>query len=257
MAGWVSETGVSTVSSTVLTRVTGFTQITEATAATETDVLGNSQFEHLVPPDPPQPLNSGRPFCCPFCGLEIIPGVQIKETEDWNKHVYMDLQPYMCTFEGCERSHKTYAIREEWFQHELECHRLKEVWFCGLPSCRSEMETMDAFENHVRSAHEVISPCQLSLMADTCKRYSQKPLTNLPCLLCGCPSVDTQTLKQHIAHHVEQYALRTAFQEGHWEFEDASDDDEKYSHVDSEKDSLVADFVDEQAIRVGLFETNI
>jgi len=259
-SGWTSEAGRSTVPS-IFSNRTGITGTTHGTSIAGTDVYEDKDCddEILAPPNPPQQLSSGRPFDCSFCGLEIIPDIHIKGIDDWNKHVYQDLEPYMCTVDECDGSHKTYGNMEEWFQHELESHLLKEVWFCGRLSCRIEFDTSQAFEHHVNTHHKEIAPAQLSLLMHTsgaCKRYSQKPLTDLPCILCKYVCPDSDNLKLHLAQHLEQFSLKT-YKANLSDSDDESDQDEPSGDEYFEANPLVAEFLDEQRIRVGLSETNV
>ncbi|KAK3318119.1 hypothetical protein B0H66DRAFT_516243 [Apodospora peruviana] len=267
VSGWMSDTGFSTAPS-IFSHLTGFTQTTHAgTSIAETDDAHNvykegHQYDIIVlhPPDPPQSLDSsGRPFSCPYCGLEVVPGVQLNDTEDWARHVFQDLEPYLCTFERCPSSHKTYGGREEWFQHELECHRLTEVWVCGNPTChQAEFETASGFENHVKSAHKEVSPSLLSLMLQSsCRRFSQKPIKNLPCLLCGYICPDAEDIQGHLAQHLEQFTLKTALHDSLSESDEEDENNELSGDDNSEANSLIDWFLDEQAIRVGLSEMNV
>ncbi|KAI0550637.1 hypothetical protein F4679DRAFT_199980 [Xylaria curta] len=51
--------------------------------------------ELRVPPIPKEHI--ARPLLCPFCYLTI----KIDSREDWKKHVFRDLQPYVCVASSC------------------------------------------------------------------------------------------------------------------------------------------------------------
>ncbi|KAG4442072.1 hypothetical protein IFR05_002466 [Cadophora sp. M221] len=162
----------------------------------------------LMPPEPPINLELGSCFTCPYCQLEIVVGDQVTTKEDWINHVWLDLEPYLCTFDSCIRADKAFGIREEWFRHELDCHRIQKVWFCKALKCRRDFTTRSLFEDHLNSAHRTMfKPSQLSFMIDNCERHSQAPLPMQTCPLCGNLCHDAKSLKQHISDHLEQLAL--------------------------------------------------
>ncbi|KAH8881119.1 hypothetical protein GQ53DRAFT_599373, partial [Thozetella sp. PMI_491] len=204
IAEWKSETG-STAPSSIFSRI-----IRAPTEITTQDSVNELEALELTPPPPPQTLHSGQPFPCPFCGLVIIPELQLTDVDKWNRHVHQDLKPYLCTFDSCLDSHKTYSMAEDWFQHELECHRISEVWVCSHPRCRDEFNTAGDLEAHTRGSHGDMSAMpamQFGLLADTQKRWSETQVPDLHCTLCGCVGLHMQTLKQHLAYHLEQFAL--------------------------------------------------
>lgn len=53
-----------------------------------------TRYKVPVPPSPNDDF-SGETFLCQFC-LHWVSG--IKRSSDWTKHVFGDLEPYMCTY---------------------------------------------------------------------------------------------------------------------------------------------------------------
>ena len=157
-------------------------------------------------PKPPVVLGSRSAFDCPYCGQEIRLGVQITSEEDWARHVFLDLEPYQCTFDGCMRADKMFGVREEWFQHELDHHRLLKVWFCQ--PCTNEFDHREAFELHLREEHKT-DASHLPIMISLCQRYSEKTIIHQACPFCEVSSMTSQQLKEHVANHIEQLALMT------------------------------------------------
>lgn len=157
-------------------------------------------------PKPPVVLGSRSTFDCPYCGQEILFGVQITSEEDWAQHVFMDLEPYQCTFDGCVRADKMFSVREDWFQHELDHHRLRQVWFCQ--SCANEFDQREPFELHLHEKHK-IDASHLPVMVSLCQRYSDKAIVHQACPFCGVSNMTSQQLKEHVANHMEQLALMT------------------------------------------------
>ena len=157
-------------------------------------------------PKPPMLLRPGSAFECPFCGQEIMFGVQVTSNDDWALHVFMDIEPYQCTFDNCLRADKTFGIQEEWFQHELSNHRLCKVWVCQ--SCNYEAGEKEDIELHLSTKHkDIISGDNLSTVASLCERYSEKALSEQSCPFCGLSKLPPEGLKLHIADHLEQLSL--------------------------------------------------
>lgn len=189
-------------------------------------------------PKPPVVLGSHSTFDCPYCGQEILFEVQITSEEDWARHVFMDLEPYQCTFDGCIRADKIFGIREEWFQHELDHHRLHSVWFCQ--SCANEFDQREPFELHLREKHK-IDASHLPAMVSVCQRFSEKRIIYQACPFCGASDMIPQQLKEHVANHMEQLALMT--------IQGESKPDRYSSSIDAVsryKTELIEDFIKKQ-----------
>jgi hypothetical protein len=75
-------------------------------------------------PKPPVPLEKGQAFKCPYCFDMIDVGKHIETDDDWECHLYADLEPYLCTFDNGLLAEKTYGARNEWYGHELDSHRI-------------------------------------------------------------------------------------------------------------------------------------
>lgn len=169
-------------------------------------VSGSDQFVRLKVPQPPVVLKSDSSFDCPYCSQEITFGAQIASEEDWAQHVYMDLEPYLCTFDNCIRADKSFGICEEWFQHELDSHRLKQVWSCH--SCALEFNKKPEIEKHLGENHKAaVDASDLSIMVSLCERYSQQTQSAQECPCCKHLIKPLNTLKKHLADHLEQFAL--------------------------------------------------
>ncbi len=163
-------------------------------------------WKHYEIPKPPVVLGSHRPFDCPYCGKEIVFGVHISSEDDWARHVLMDLEPYQCTFDDCVRADKTFGVREDWFQHELDNHRLHKVWHCQ--PCAEEFDQRERFELHLGEVHKT-DPTHVSIMVSLCQKYSDKAIMHQACPFCGVTGMASQILKEHVANHMEQLALMT------------------------------------------------
>ena len=78
-------------------------------------------------PAPPRASKDGAAFECPYCFYVI----NTESTRSWNRHVFNDLQPYICTEITCTIPDKLYATRHEWLQHLRTAHRCEETSQAG------------------------------------------------------------------------------------------------------------------------------
>lgn len=216
-----------------------------ATSVAETEPV---VVKELTVPKPPISLDPGRSFLCPYCHNEMDIGINITTRTDWEGHVFGDLEPYMCTFDDCMRAEKTFRVRDEWFRHELETHRILKVWVCR--SCVREFDTASAFQMHLQKKHNSIAgPSQMAMMMKLCMKHSEKHLNEAACPLCAL-KLDVEAMKGHIANHLEQLALTSV------NGDDSSEDDDndevgsqRFDDTMSEgrtKLEILNDFVEEQ-----------
>ncbi|KAE9378878.1 hypothetical protein N431DRAFT_478014 [Stipitochalara longipes BDJ] len=243
-----SDAGKSITSSnveTIFSRTTFFGGHS-ATSIAESDDPYKILF--FTPPTPPIPLILGSCFSCPYCRLEINVGDQITTDQDWLDHVYLDLEPYLCTFDNCIRADKLFGVREDWFQHELYSHRIPKAWLCSMPLCKKlEFSDQDIFEQHLKSAHkDLFASDRLNGLIQNCERYSELPLPQQTCVLCGSTCSDARGLEHHVATHLEQFALTAIADESSSEDEGNPNDKEDLVPQESPADFLLHEFVQEQ-----------
>jgi hypothetical protein len=199
-------------------------------------------------PRPPIPLEEKRAFLCPYCNDEIDVGVNITTTTDWEGHVFSDLEPYMCTFDDCIRAEKTYGLRDDWFRHELESHRIIKVWVCQ--SCVLEFSLVEDFETHLQEKHNnICGPSQMAMMVSLCTKHSERHLKQQICPLCPL-KFDIEKLKHHIAEHLEQLALTSVNGDESSEEDDSDEIGSQFSAGNASegktKLEILNDFVEEQ-----------
>jgi hypothetical protein len=177
------------------------TRVESSTSLAQSEI----PVKRLPVPKPPVPLEQGQAFWCLYCGDEINVGDHIITDKDWERHVFKDLEPYLCTFDDCLRAEKTYDARDDWFRHELDSHRIMKVWVCH--ACVEEFNTVQAFEAHLHEKHgDICSPSQVAMMVSLCMTHSKRHLEKQICPLCAS-QLKTEELKDHISDHLEQLAL--------------------------------------------------
>jgi hypothetical protein len=220
-------------------------------AISDSDSLEET-FHHkeLTVPQPPIPLDSGQAFLCPYCHDMIGQGPNvITNIRGWENHVMSDLEPYLCTFDYCPQASMTFADSERWFRHEIEHHRgelilKKTFWRCQY--CREDFEPAPAFESHLRQKHgNVCGPLQIEAMLSLCVKSLDRPTDHL-CPLCS-GGIIAETLKDHIANHLEQFALICI--DGDDSSESSDGEDVEINSVISEgktKLQMLNDFTEEQ-----------
>ena len=105
-------------------------------------------------PPPPKSSLGGMPFECPFCFYLII----IHGTRSWSRHVFQDLQPYICIASTCATPDKLYPTRHEWLHHSNMAHptatmdhgiskKSKDSTAC--PLCKDEVEFGKQYDRHL------------------------------------------------------------------------------------------------------------
>ena len=122
-------------------------------------------------------------------------------------HVFADLQPYICTFAGCDKELAKFSTRAEWAEHEFTEHRVTFSWNCSECSkcCDSEVE----WERHLAQSHNrKFLGSQYHIAKDMACVTRAKPAENEECPLClvvlGKPR---RELVKHVGRHMEEIAL--------------------------------------------------
>lgn len=118
----------------------------------------------------------------------------------YRKHVFEDLQPYVCTYPDCELFDHFFESRDEWYKHEAQRHRVK--WFCNTEN-HLEYETQVDFLTHMKHHHGTnFDLGQLSLLKDMFRQPSRA--IEGQCNLCMRHSAK---LRSHVSRHLQQIAL--------------------------------------------------
>ncbi|KAL8950928.1 MAG: hypothetical protein Q9222_003050 [Ikaeria aurantiellina] len=93
-------------------------------------------------PAPPKNTTFEEPLVCPYCYYLI----QVRNTKAWHHHVFVDLQPYICTFERCRTPEKLYASRRVWFAHLSDNHDTNNL---ECPLCKETASSVKHFQHHL------------------------------------------------------------------------------------------------------------
>ncbi|QGI61649.1 uncharacterized protein FFB20_08832 [Fusarium fujikuroi] len=149
----------------------------------------------------PQEATQAKLFHCVYCQSMI----QVSSESAWKKHVYQDLQPYICLEEDCLTPRYQYARRRDWMKHMLEEHW--RLYFCPFgcdPRSMSSSECKEHLDqNHGdhTSATEMEDLVQLGTFNETAfpKRVS--------CIFCNLELEDIKTYESHVGRHQRRLAL--------------------------------------------------
>ncbi|RPB29195.1 hypothetical protein L211DRAFT_882026, partial [Terfezia boudieri ATCC MYA-4762] len=169
-------------------------QVSQTSYATS----ANHQRIRIAQPPNPDAAYNGTPFECPYC-FQII---SIRDRCAWRKHVYRDLQPYICTYKDCARPEKQYSSLHDWYGHEIQVHRRE--WYCNV--CSKTMLNRALFEEHVEQTHPEISVhSNIKTLTSQCERAKT---SDEVCPLCGCALAYSE-VKKHLGGHLQEIALFT------------------------------------------------
>ena len=155
----------------------------------------------LSMPDIPEDAQSGAPFECPTC-RKIVQLDEDKLTQDWHRHIFRDLRPYICTFQDCGTPNTDYESRHQWFNHETKIHRVS--WICH-GHCNDIFQSRETFHEHLlKSAN--IDATQLSTFTDMCL-VPMRDSTRSQCPFCQDILLGAKAIEKHVGHHLEEIAL--------------------------------------------------
>ena len=116
------------------------------------------------------------------------------------KHVFSDLQPYVCTFPDCPKEDELYGSQREWFDHEVQLHRRE--WYCD--ACLEPFPQKSLFQEHIRAKHsELVTEGNFEAVIGRCERAI---VSGIGCPLCGI-DLTFQTLEKHLGLHLQEIAL--------------------------------------------------
>ena len=175
-----------------------FADMRSESGATQTSYATSSGSTTKVrmPPTPKGAAN-GQPFECPYCYMIDT----VKDTRAWMRHVYRDLEPYVCTAEVCSTANELYGGRHQWFKHETEKHRSK--WTCN-GHCDKQFDAAEDLVTHFRSIYADTFPeSQIPALVEMCKTPWSSTTTS-SCPLCN---IMTAQIEKHVGRHLEELAL--------------------------------------------------
>ena len=123
---------------------------------TRSHFSGTSYMESLLGgesvrrPDLPDVGKNGMPFQCPICCYIIT----VSGQREWMKHVFYDLQPYVCVFKDCKTPLLLHENRRDWFAHVLNNHLCPNgsgslLQHLQCPLCNENVRSMPMIRRHL------------------------------------------------------------------------------------------------------------
>ncbi|KAI0532832.1 hypothetical protein GGR58DRAFT_488844 [Xylaria digitata] len=157
----------------------------------------NDQQLHI----PPLPETAYRgPFECPFCFMIII----ASNRDEWKRHVYGDLRPYICLEKDCKTPQREYIRQRDWIQHVKSNHW--KIYKCPFACDTTYTSALD-YKNHVLQFHSsIVSPAEV----ETVVELGAQPLdsqSGRSCPLCFETIGSVRQYQRHVGRHQEQLAL--------------------------------------------------
>lgn len=207
--------------------------------ATYTSVVSKDQGERgwLKIPSMPRETNSGKAFRCTVCGDSQN---DIFNWTEWKKHVFTDLQPYICTFANCKAGLASYMTRKLWAHHEFSVHRKNKVWVCS--DCTAEFHYKDDMREHAYSSHGyVLMRNQLETLINAAER-SAGVTENNKCPFCfEMPGIKNRAFVMHVGRHMEEIALAVLPRDAEFEEdrESTSSDHSATANLDEEDEDIL------------------
>ncbi|KAM0476401.1 hypothetical protein ACHAPX_006313 [Trichoderma viride] len=130
----------------------------------ETLMSYNQDGQPVRIPPLPKGAKKGTPFSCVACSRTVV----ITDYSAWKRHLYLDLQPYMCLDVSCSYSNTTFDSREKWVSHLALEHDMEPNWGslkCSL--CKEETGSgKSAVTRHYSKHLEEISLSALPIEAN-------------------------------------------------------------------------------------------
>ncbi|CAM1509045.1 Fc.00g027840.m01.CDS01 [Cosmosporella sp. VM-42] len=166
-------------------------------ASTALDAEGNG----VEIPSAPIQAQRGEDFSCPYCN--VLCSAKQGHGKAWKAHVLYDLQPYICTYANCPLPKELYRSRKQWAEHENSVHR--SCWRCfDHQDC--VYTSPEGLRNHLESEHEgAIKEAQIADLIRLCAFNFED--ARKVCPICFQQQPFTRGLTNHLANHLERFAL--------------------------------------------------
>lgn len=132
--------------------------------------------------------------------INITCVIHAKQTR--RRHVYADLQPYMCLWESCSLGLRMFSTRHEWLQHEQDYHG--KAWSCSL-GCPNYFDDRDTMEKHYLNHHSAQNYDINKILQASETRRSNPGAYQCP--LCSAVIPTTKAYGQHTGRHLRELSL--------------------------------------------------
>ncbi|KAL6866741.1 hypothetical protein J3F83DRAFT_715564 [Trichoderma novae-zelandiae] len=130
----------------------------------ETTMSYNHKGQSVRIPPLSKEAKAGLPFSCVACGRTVV----ITNNSGWKRHIYLDLQPYMCLDMSCPYSSSTFESREKWIAHLALDHEMEPQWesaqcaLCKEQTGSGKMAVAMHFSKHLEEISLSALPVEVS-----------------------------------------------------------------------------------------------
>ena len=151
-------------------------------------------------PKMPSEAAEGQVFECPLCHQFTT----VLNIHQWRRHVYRDLQCYICTFEACTNPDQLSDKRHDWFLHELQDHR--KLWICN-GHCEQIFRSSAQLVAHIDGiSGGTITEAQIPVLEQMHAIPIGEESVSF-CSLCNIEIIGRNLLEKHLGNHLEELAL--------------------------------------------------
>ncbi|KAH8721192.1 hypothetical protein HC256_001552 [Beauveria bassiana] len=151
---------------------------------------------------PPVPVEHEEgPIKCPYCHMFIL----VRNRSDWKRHVFRDLQPYVCLQKDCSAPDHLYPRRAHWMAHMKTEHW--KICHCAF-GCPGLFDSAKELQAHLQATHgQDMSDAYLASLESLSGRAdAAKPRETCPlCVSFWCGSA--KKYEEHVGRHLEELAL--------------------------------------------------
>lgn len=140
----------------------------------------------------------------------------ISDAYPFRRHVFTDLNPYICTFTDCKLGLASFGTRKSWADHEFSNHRVSRVWSCS--ECGTEFPDKERYQEHAKWKHApVFTRGQLELLTKNAEKHTGAAVCG-SCPFCAeNPGTKVRAFSMHVAKHMEEIALGVLPRDGDFE----------------------------------------
>jgi len=123
------------------------------------------------------------------------------------KHVYSDLEPYICLFSDCTLGLRTFQSQREWINHEFQVYCINTQWWCNI--CNKPFDTQDLFRVHVEGSHQKDAvQLQAEEVFAASRRSVPRDARAEMCPFCRtAPAMTQKGFASHVGRHLQETSL--------------------------------------------------
>lgn len=187
-------------------------------------------------PGPPREATEGQDFVCPYCW--VMCPAKYGRRKAWRAHVLHDLQPYICTYDSCSTPDRLYRTRKQWIDHEGSEHR--SLWRC-YQHPQLVYTSPAELKEHLEEQHgSHLTHAQMDSFVGLGRVTT--PDRRSICPICLQLAPFARGLENHLAHHLERFAL---FALPRGPYDDDDDEDGNNSNAQQVTDRSSQDWGDD------------